>query len=325
MENKTFAKTVDTLDRILHVQQPLEPSTARCCCLRRDNMIEHASIFWASTCKPDCHAVNWELPSEVSGDTFSNNILSVWRNLEIIWCFKIMCGMQRTKPRVKATTTSISKNDQKKWTWKTSKPFLTPVLAAPPPPATIRWRGEIYIKITFKKIFFKSPAVFGLIMDNDGVKGLLVTEFWLVPTVHELMYIESWWCGILTVVWHQQFILGYRCDGIEGEVDPAEQLRLLSHPRSVCNRCTMSIYICTKYIYLPLYMVLPISIHCLFCSKRPRFNSLTSHDDHVSRRPQSTNDFQRRRRKKNKVQACSKPTTKTKTSSIWEGWWLMGQ
>ena len=153
MENKTFAKTVDTLDRILHVQQPLEPSTARCCCLRRDNMIEHASIFWASTCKPDCHAVNWELPSEVSGDTFSNNILSVWRNLEIIciWCFKIMCGMQRTKPRVKATTTSISKNDQKKWTWKTSKPFLTPVLAAPPPPATIRWRGEIYIKLTFKK------------------------------------------------------------------------------------------------------------------------------------------------------------------------------
>ena len=65
------------------------------------------------------------------------------------------------------------------------------MLAAPPPPATIRWRGEIYIKLTLKKIFFKSPAVFGLIMDNDGVKGLLVTEFLLVPTVHELMYIES--------------------------------------------------------------------------------------------------------------------------------------
>ena len=52
------------------------------------------------------------------------------------------------------------------------------------------------------------------------------------------MYIEYWWCGILTVVWQQQFISGYRCDGIEGEVDPAEQLRLLSHPRSICKRWT---------------------------------------------------------------------------------------
>ena len=41
-------------------------------------------IIDKSTCRPDCHAVNWELSSEVSGDTFTYHVLPIWRNLDNI-------------------------------------------------------------------------------------------------------------------------------------------------------------------------------------------------------------------------------------------------